>query len=500
MKFSTADLPSDTDALTQLRSACHGIVPLEATIEPWMTELLSNQQDLISDAVTVHGSPLNIVSTGPFQQNIAALNRAAEHAEIAFRVFFARKANKCLAFVEAAIRSGAGVDVASEQECRQAIAAGANGADVICTAAIKTRELIEFCIAQGVTIAVDNISELDQIVALAQRADRTASCAIRFSGFEHDGVPLHSRFGFNVSEASTLIARLAREHYASIKVDGLHFHLDGYSASQRISAIEQSLVIVDAFRASGQPVTFLDIGGGFPVSYLEQKSQWDEFWKQHRAALRGEAEPLTYRNHGLGLTVVGDEIIGRPQLYPYWQAPVGADWFSTILNASPSENGTIADAIRKRSLQLRCEPGRNLLYGCGSTIARVEYVKQHISGVSFVGLAMNRTQCRTSSDDFLVDPLLLRQQSASGVGSSDKLPAREGFLTGAYCTESEFLMLRKLRFPHGVAVGDLVIFPNTAGYLMHFLESRSHQFPLAKNLIYDPQKPAEFKLDGIDVL
>jgi diaminopimelate decarboxylase len=40
-----------------------------------------------------------------------------------------------------------------------------------------------------------------------------------------------------------------------------------------------------------------------------------------------------------------------------------------------------------------------------------------------------------------------------------------------------------MRFPAGVEVGDIVVFPNTAGYLMHSLESSSHQIPLARNLV-----------------
>jgi len=59
----------------------------------------------------------------------------------------------------------------------------------------------------------------------------------------------------------------------------------------------------------------------------------------------------------------------------------------------------------------------------------------------------------------------------------------EAYLVGAYCIERELLTWRRLSFPDGVEVGDIVIFPNTAGYLMHLLESSSHQLPLARNLI-----------------
>ena len=105
---------------------------------------------------------------------------------------------------------------------------------------------------------------------------------------------------------------------------------------------------------------------------------------------------------------------------------------------------------------------------------------------------MNRTQCRSSFDDFLVDPLLLPAPAT-------RAPTRpvEGYLVGAYCIERELLTWRRLRFPHGVAVGDIVVFPNTAGYLMHILESASHQIPLARNLVL-PTEGEPF-IDAIDM-
>ncbi|HEY3612480.1 MAG TPA: hypothetical protein VGK92_02190, partial [Gaiellales bacterium] len=146
-----------------------------------------------------------------------------------------------------------------------------------------------------------------------------------------------------------------------------------------------------------------------------------------------------------------------------------------------------------RGLQLRCEPGRSLADGCGLTAARVEFRKQRRDGTWLIGLAMNRTQCRSTADDFLVDPLL--------VGAPDAAPARptgpiEGYLVGAYCIERELLTWRRMRFPRGVAVGDIVVFPNTAGYLMHILESASHQIPLARNVVVPPE--GEPYADAID--
>ena len=73
---------------------------------------------------------------------------------------------------------------------------------------------------------------------------------------------------------------------------------------------------------------------------------------------------------------------------------------------------SLAEAIRQRELHLRCEPGRALLDGCGMTAARVAFRKQRGDGTWLIGVEMNRTQCRSGSDDFLVDPLLIRPQTS----------------------------------------------------------------------------------------
>ena len=191
----------------------------------------------------------------------------------------------------------------------------------------------------------------------------------------------------------------------------------------------------------------------------------------------GSGAPLTFDGHGLGLLAHEGALIGRANVYPFHQATTRGPWLEQVLLADVGGQ-TAAEAITARGLQLRCEPGRALLDGCGMTVARVEFRKQRHDGTWLIGVAMNRTQCRSTSDDFLVDPLLLRPG-----GDSDGTGPIEGYLVGAYCIERELLTWRRLRFPRGVQVGDLVVFPNTAGYLMHILESASHQIPLARNVV-----------------
>lgn len=235
------------------------------------------------------------------------------------------------------------------------------------------------------------------------------------------------------------------------------------------------------------------------MSYLDDGAEWHRFWREHRSALLGRRPPLTFGEHGLGLHAYAGEIVGRPNLYPYFQEITGSAWLTNVLNGVMTVAGelrTAAAALRARGLQLRCEPGRSLLDGCGMTVARVEFRKRWHDGAWLIGVAMNRTQCPSTSDDFLVDPLLLRADT-SRRRDRDVDPI-EGYLVGAYCIERELLTWRRLRFDSGVEVGDLVVFPNTAGYLMHILESASHQIPLARNLVLGAE--GEAGLDPIDTL
>lgn len=478
---------TNADQTTELRQNCRGHVPLDARLEPWMLEVLSSPE--LHRWVDDFGTPLNVINTSPLVRNIDELTATTQTRGVDFRVYLARKANKCLSFVDAAAACGAGIDVASLPELQQVVNSGASGSDVICTAAIKTDELLAECVRHQVTVAIDNADELQQLRQMID-GERTASIALRVSGFRHANESLHSRFGIDVH----LLLDFLQTHgepfsNGLVSLDGLHFHLDGYSAEQRVSAIRQCLPLIDHLRSRGHDIRFLDIGGGIPMSYLDDETQWTTFLDTHRSALLGNRPPLTYRNHGLGFSVVNGEVHGQRNTYPYFQRLVQSDWLASILDA-PYDDSTIAKSFADRSLQLRCEPGRSVLDGCGITVARAVFRKRHIAGDWLIGLAMNRTQCRTSSDDFLVDPLLIPHRTAK------RTDAIDGFLVGAYCTESELLSLRKLRFANGVANGDLVVFPNTAGYFMHFLESRSHQFPLAKNVVLS--ETGHLTLDRID--
>lgn len=465
----------------------HATVPLTARQEPWLTRLLADPARV--DALTDEfGSPVNVLRTEPMLRNIDELIRAGRDRGVDTRVFFARKANKALAFVDAVRDGGHSVDVAGENELRQVLDRGVVGENIILSAAVKPDRLLELAVRRAVTISVDSIAELRRIEAIAGREGKRARIAPRLAPDPATLPP--TRFGERLDTWCTAVAELDPAGGVVVLV-GVHLHLHGYAATDRQLALGEAFTLIDAAVAAGHDPAFIDLGGGVPMSYLDDAEQWDTF--QHELAEQNRnGDPhraFTWKADPLRST------------YPFHQRPTRGDWLRELLagSAAPGRPSIAAEFIR-RGLRLHLEPGRSVLDGCGVILARVAFLKTRSDGVPLVGLEMNRTQCRTTSDDILLDPVLVRHTGHSDPDAADPGwgPGAEGFLVGAYCIEDEVIVRRKMTFPTGIAPGDIVAIPNTAGYFMHILESASHQIPLARNVELTGAAGECARLDDID--
>lgn len=502
-----------------LREACQGTPPLSARLEPWMQELLADPATC-SSLLERYGSPLNVHDFSALPRNAAELTEVAEASGVDLRIFVARKANKTLGMVRAAHRAGLGVDVGSERELAQVLEAGVPPHDAVVTAAIKPDPVLRLALESRSLLVLDNLDEVAASRRVAEQVTGARSAepgqpadwasdapepfpvALRLAPRPSDLIP-PTRFGESARAWLELIDSGGLGDL--LRVDGVHFHLHGYDPIARATALGEALELIDALRERGlaQDGAFVDIGGGIPMSYLDDAEQWDAFWQAHDrqasesgpgggARAADDDRPAAAPDAGEDAPAAPLTWRGEPlrQVYPYHQQVIRGPWLERLLGHEIRPGATAGQALRERGVQLRCEPGRSMMDGCGMTLARVIQRTSASDGVPLVGLEMNRTQCRSTSDDFLVDPILVRtgtrddatDPSVAGAGQSRASERFEGFLVGAYCIEAELILRRRLAFPQGVAVGDVIALPNTAGYLMHILESASHQIPLASNV------------------
>ncbi|KUM31490.1 hypothetical protein AQ436_16505 [Arthrobacter sp. EpRS66] len=451
-------------------------------MEPWMQELVENPK-LCQKLIAEHGSPLNVHNYSSMARNITELREAAAKHEVDFQIYLARKANKTLGAIDKAVAQGCGVDVASFHELEQCLNRGVGAESLIVTAAVKSHALLQLAVENSVVLSLDNADEVEDLLEIATANNKVARVALRLASSNRDIPP--TRFGLSAERWLQLLAGIKDQH--AIKVVGVHFHLNGYSGEQRALVLQESIELVDQLRQHGHEVEFVDMGGGIPMSYLDDSQQWTGFW-QALAELPEGDESLTWKSDRLGAA----DGQASNALYPYHQQLIRGPWLDQLLAYNTADGTeTVAQMLNSRGIQLRCEPGRSLLDGCGLTLSEVAFTKDRSDGVSLVGLHMNRTQCRSTSVDFLVDPILVKTAGRH----AQELDSSSGFLVGSYCIEEELILRRRFEFPYGVARGDVVAFPNTGGYLMHIIESASHQLPLAKNMRWDD---GQWVPDGID--
>ena len=437
---------------------------LKPRLAAWVEALMADKGAL-DVAVREFGSPFHVHCDTPFVENIKAFAAALSQAGVEGRVFYARKANSFRPFSWAAAHAGAGIDVASLFELQDTLRQGIPGRDIILTASAKSRAMLSEAVDAGVCVVLDNWTDLERLREVAQ--ERSAVVMIRLSAFSFQTGAKASRFGFPLSKCGEVLEALG-----SLTLRGFQFHLDGYSSEERVQAIEETLPLFHEARRRGHAPSTLDIGGGFPVRYLERPEQFGVFLREVIAAQKGERAPFTYRNDGFAITVQEGEPVA-PRLYPFASARPKHEFLKDILDAKLQCGRTVAQAMRDEKIEVCVEPGRALLDGAGVTIASVSHDKRIADGSRYVTLDMNQTQCRAVSLEFCVDPIWLGEERS----------AREpGFLTGDTCMESDLILRRMVMIPSDLPDDSLVLFPNTAGYHMHLFQSPGHRGTLPANL------------------
>ncbi|MDF1740071.1 MAG: alanine racemase [Verrucomicrobiales bacterium] len=433
--------------------------PLSSIEIPWV-ESISQDPARPDGWLREFDSPLNLLQTEPFRENIKQLSKALSKLVDNHTIHYAIKANKATCFVEAASECGIGVDVASLTELQTAVASGLTGSRITVTGVVKSPDLIRTAIEEDAILVADHREEFDLIIRESRKLAKQARLAVRVSGFSDHGKTIPTRFGMSPDELRNQL-RYLLENSKHVRLEGIHFHLPGYSATARREALKETFLLVDTINSEGGSIRFIDIGGGFPMSYLKSEDEWNAFWERNRESpLPGVSESTSY---------------------PYFNETTLPGFLHEILVGLRKE-------FRERDLELRCEPGRSLLANSGATIARVASVKPATHGRTAVTCEINGTQIRPRSGELLVDPILIPRDDVS---RSPALEDSSFHLFGRYCSENDFLFRRPIPFKTPPRPGDIVLFPNTAGYHMHFLETHGHGFPLAENLVIDnPDSPS----------
>lgn len=424
---------------------------MEAIERRWAQDL--RKTNLLFEIARVINGPFHIINPPSFQENLSSFREVIRRHGIDGDVYWGKKANKASAWLHTLSKTDGAIDVASVPELVHGLANGIRGSRIGVTGSAKTQELLWLAARHRSLIAIDAIDELKRAIAIAEQAG-----PIRILLRVVSPINQNSRFGFNPADLKDALY-LCGEVATQVQLEGFSFHLDGYEVEPRAAAANTLVDLCLAARARGLDVSTISIGGGFACSFVKE-----EVWSNFKARVSPDQfHAAKDFNH----------------FYPYHQAPTGSSMLDAILERSV-DGGSLASRLREHRIKLLLEPGRALLDGAGMSVFPVLGYKQNADyGITSVaGLSMSISE-QWKNSEFLLNPILLQR-------NPDRLQRPVyTMIGGSSCMEYDVLTWRKVPFATAPQFGDLIIYPNSAGYQMDKNESEFHQLPLPPKIVVE---------------
>jgi diaminopimelate decarboxylase len=251
----------------------------------------------------VGGLPLDqvVAATGTpaYVYDLDAIAAAWRRVASAFQplggeALYAVKANSNLAVLSRLASSGAGFDVVSGGELLRVLRAGGDPARTVFAGVGKTIEELALAVEHGVLVHVESADELEALQAVAARLGRRGRFAVRvnpdvdvdthaYIRTGHD----EAKFGVAIEVADDLLARTAKGDFPDLDPAGVHVHVgsqlpdpDGMAAGAKIG-----IEVIEAGRAAGLSLDWLDVGGGLPIDYGGQTPLGPEVFAEALAPL-----------------------------------------------------------------------------------------------------------------------------------------------------------------------------------------------------------------------
>lgn len=244
---------------------------------------------LLRDLLSGSGiqTPALLLSRSAVANNVRALKNALPRVNIHYAV----KPNNHSVFIDEVFGQGGNFDVCSAGEIDLVLKRTAiDPASLIHSHPIKSIPEFDFAVDKGVEVfVVDNPAEIDKFT---RYTDKKLKVLIRFRTAVNTNavVNLQYKFGCTADEVLPLARRIRESGH---EFYGLCFHIGSQCIYNEnyINAIETAHSLINALDLEGFDTRLLDIGGGFPVEYIEPVPPIDQFCAPIARALDEHIRP-----------------------------------------------------------------------------------------------------------------------------------------------------------------------------------------------------------------
>ena len=228
------------------------------------------------------GTPSYVYSANVVRKQYNALKEALAKALPADKqplLCYACKANTNIALLKLLQTLGSGLEIVSEGELLKGLKAGFKGDHIISTSFGKVAPEIRACLDASIhQFNIESVPELHHVNSIAKEMGKKADVVFRLnpnvSGGGHHKISTgRKRDKFGLSAERILEIYKIADELEHINPLGLSVHIGSQvsNVSAFKPAFEKLADMVNTLRDQGYKVERLDIGGGFPIIYNDEK-------------------------------------------------------------------------------------------------------------------------------------------------------------------------------------------------------------------------------------
>ena len=230
----------------------------------------------VRELVAEHGSPLYAYSRQSMEDRVRSLGEA--FAPLDPLIAYSVKANGNLSLLRLLAEAGCGADIVSGGELFRARRAGVPPDRIVFSGAGKTRAELEAGLEAGILgFNVESGAELELLAEVAAAHGTPAPVALRVNPDIESPTPhAYTRTGHRATKfgvPSEQVRRLYRRAAAhpALEPVGIDAHLGSQilDPAPYRDSVRHLLELVDGLRGDGIELDWVDLGGGFGVSYDE---------------------------------------------------------------------------------------------------------------------------------------------------------------------------------------------------------------------------------------
>lgn len=230
-------------------------------------------------------TPLLVLSRKEIRKNYDALQSALPRVKIHYAV----KPNNHDVFINEVYNRGGNFDVCSAGEIEKVLKTGIDPRTLVHSHPIKSIPEFDFAVSRSVeTFVVDNFDEVEKF----KRYNKKLKVLIRFRINTNSNAVVNLQYKFGIQTKHVLeLARKIEE--AGHEYYGLCFHIGSQCiyAENYVKAIKAAHKLINQLDQAGFNTRMLDIGGGFPVEYVEPLPAIGEFCQPINKALDEHIRP-----------------------------------------------------------------------------------------------------------------------------------------------------------------------------------------------------------------